>query len=130
LSGGYGSRSGYACYVDFFGDLIIFRMDGGAETPIGFGGWDGGFLVGGFWLRVQAVGSTLRMKVWGEGDTEPSLWSAEADDGTYSSGQVTLWTSEGETQFDSLSVADVPRTPRMGVQQIATLAENLQSAAD
>lgn len=39
-----------------------------------------------YWIRFQAVGSTLRVKFWADGSAEPSTWTNTATDTTYSSG--------------------------------------------
>lgn len=124
--GSFAARSGYAFLFGEFFELEVYRLDGGVATLLG-----GTFVAvsGQFHLRVQCVGRNLRAKAWPLGEAEPALWDIDIADVAHTSGRVALFSAEATAEFDDLTVLSVP-SARLGVQQVATLLDNLQAAAD
>jgi hypothetical protein len=98
--------------------LGFSRTSNGSESPIAVGVDSGVTYATGSFLkvRISITGSgptTLRMKVWRDGQTEPSAWQHTATDGTTNlqdAGQVALQTylpangSVATIRFDDLVV--------------------------
>lgn len=60
-----------------------------------------------YWLRFNLVGSTLKLRVWQDGISEPSTWNVTVTDASLSSGGYGLGSdAAGSTSFDSLTVTD------------------------
>lgn len=65
----------------------------------------------GYWMRFRAEGSTLRVRVWAQGTTEPATWLITATDTGIASGAVGQYVYEPNTvEFDSFSAVTGPRT--------------------
>ena len=81
-------------------------------------------------LRVQIIGTTLKMKVWLDGSAEPSSWTLTGTDSTFSSGYVGVqndfYISSGPG-----SVTDfvVNNTPSGAATSISVLTPTTQLAA-
>ncbi|MFL5541698.1 MAG: hypothetical protein ACJ8J0_22120 [Longimicrobiaceae bacterium] len=62
------------------------------------GGW--------YWIRFAALGSTLRAKVWADGQAEPGGWTVQGNDAGLSSGSVGAYVYEPNgVDFDLFSAA-------------------------
>jgi hypothetical protein len=74
-----------------------------------------GYVAGAFvWVRFQALGSTLRVKVWADGSSEPSSWTHSVVDTDFRGGGPTgvrLFHTTGNTSTPTLSVDDFTATP-------------------
>jgi hypothetical protein len=87
-------------------------------------------------LVGQVAGTRLRAKVWPAGTEEPSEWMAEAFDHSHSDSAeagcagFSFDTTVNPIDFDDFAVQAVPASAALGPQQIATLVEILQVAAD
>lgn len=72
-----------------------------------------------YWLRFNLVGSTLKLKAWQDGTSEPSSWTVTETDSSLSSGGYGLGSdATGSTDFDSLTVTDAT------LVSLATLAQD------
>lgn len=62
-----------------------------------------------YWLRFNLSGSTLKLKVWQDGTSEPGSWTVTTTDSSLSSGGYGLGSdATGSTSFDSLTITDAP----------------------
>jgi hypothetical protein len=97
-SGSEWVKNGYGLYVGAYpsGDLGLVRASSGAETSIAGGSftWTAGV---DYKAKINFVGATLRAKVWLASGSEPSGWTLQASDGTYTSGGVDLSLLSGAT---------------------------------
>lgn len=60
-----------------------------------------------YWLRFNLVSTTLRLKFWQDGTSEPASWTVTTTDSSLSSGGYGLGSDAvGSTSFDSLTVTD------------------------
>ena len=60
-----------------------------------------------YWMRFRAQGTTLQVRVWPYGQTEPTTWLVTATDSGITSGQMGLYVYETNTvDFDAYSVTD------------------------
>lgn len=73
-----------------------------------------------YWVKLQIIGTTLRLRAWADGTTEPSTWLITATDSSLASG---TWGVRGQVvaggtntlpvtaQFDSLTVSSIGVSP-------------------
>lgn len=60
-----------------------------------------------YWLRFNLVSTTLRLRFWQDGTSEPGTWTVTVTDSALSSGGYGLGSdAAGSTSFDSLTVTD------------------------
>lgn len=61
-----------------------------------------------FWVRINANGTALKVRVWQDGDGEPGTWAMSVTDSNYSSGLIGLRSSINNCDWyvDWISVAD------------------------
>lgn len=72
-----------------------------------------------YWLKFNLVGTTLKLKAWQDGTSEPANWTLTTTDSSLSSGGYGLGSdATGSTSFDSLTVTDASLT------NLATLAQD------
>ncbi|MCC6956753.1 MAG: DUF2341 domain-containing protein, partial [Anaerolineales bacterium] len=60
-----------------------------------------------YWLRLQAVGSTLRARIWQDGASEPGAWNINTTDTTYQSSPnigLTLYYHDTNADWDDIQV--------------------------
>jgi hypothetical protein len=87
-------------------------------------------------VRAVALGDFLAAKVWEDGNPEPAGWMVTAHDTSHTTGQVgcAAFSYDAgdalDVAFDDFAAIDVGESTRLGPQQIATLDDNLQQAAD
>lgn len=77
-----GTRTGYACRVRT-NSIDTYRFTGATFTAItnttvsfSSGTW--------CWVRFRINGTTVRARIWADGDSEPGTWDCDATDATYS----------------------------------------------
>lgn len=116
--------NGQSLRLDTNGNLYLYRQNNNTLTvitasPTNVGASVG---VGPRNLRLQQVGTTIRVKVWNQGAAEPAGWQLSATDaGAFTSaGRLSLAVAAGfgsttaasqTVQFDTLTVSDVTTTP-------------------
>lgn len=96
-------------------NLVIYKRVSGSYTAIATVAHGLTITTGTvLWLRLQATGTTIRARVWIDGNTEPTGWTASATDSTYSSGSQGVrfgWVSGGGTtqqvNADTFAVDDL-----------------------
>lgn len=72
-----------------------------------------------YWFRFNLVSTTLKLRVWQDGTTEPTSWTLTTTDSSLSSGGYGLGSdATGNTSFDSLTVTDAT------LVSLATLAQS------
>jgi hypothetical protein len=88
---GYSSESGYYCMLQYEDNdddplLWLVRMSNGdwvpLDDPVEIS------VAGDVWLKCEVEGSALRTRTWPVGSSEPSAWTLEVNDSTYSTGRV------------------------------------------
>src|SRR5260221_702393 len=95
------------------GSLGIRRVNSGVSTTVGV---DVSFAISNntfYWMRAQIIGSTIKARMWADGNAEPSTWNETATDGTPISGagrfglySVINTTATDVNTFDSFSAND------------------------
>lgn len=64
-----------------------------------------------YWLRFNLVSTTLRLKFWQDGSSEPTAWTVTTTDASLSSGGYGLGSdATGSTSFDTMTVTNAPGT--------------------
>jgi hypothetical protein len=106
-SGSEWLKNGYALYVGAYpgGDLALTRTSSGLQTTIDgvpFT-WTAGV---DYKAKISFVGSTLRAKVWLASVSEPSAWTLQATDTTYTSGGIDISLLSGATAADRQWIVD------------------------
>jgi len=110
--------NGQSCRLDTNGDVYLYRQNNGSltvltSTPVNVGGWVG---AGPRRVRIQQVGTAVRVQVWAAGTTQPTTWAVNITDAgaLTSAGRLSLAVAAGfsgaasATQtalFDDLIVA-------------------------
>jgi hypothetical protein len=87
LSGNSAGTTGYIVLVRPTAgntNIRLSRFSGGAETVIITADYGSTFLAN-TWYRVKVYmnGTTMRVRVWKDGDSEPSTWLIDTTDATY-----------------------------------------------
>lgn len=61
-----------------------------------------------FWVRINANGTTLKVRVWQDGSGEPETWAMSVTDSSYSAGDIGLRSSINNCDWycDWISIAD------------------------
>ena len=60
-----------------------------------------------YWMRFRLEGTSLKVKVWADGETEPEAWTVETTDSSHSSGYVGFGGAAHKHEFDSLNIEDI-----------------------
>lgn len=70
-----------------------------------------------YWIRVQCMGSTLRMKAWTDGDPEPNDWSLSTVDTSHASGAVGCgaFNATGVKGFDDFEILNIRFTGEVAI---------------
>ena len=92
--GGNGSTyeplAGYGFEYQFTGDTLFYEYNGaGGRTQIG-GTSNVGASAATRWIRVQTIGSAIKVKTWLASGAEPGTWNFTTTDSTWTSGYLTL----------------------------------------
>jgi hypothetical protein len=100
-------KNGYALRVGAYpdGGYSLIRTAAGVETTLA--GVPFTFTAGvDYKAKINFVGTTLRAKVWLAAGSEPSGWTLQADDSTYTSGGIDISLLSGATGNDRQWIVD------------------------
>lgn len=89
-------------------ELQIYKVVAGTNTPIVTGSF-GCSAATKAWMRCQAVGTTIRVKMWNNGTAEPSAWTLSTTDSSFTSGGVQIrnyLNSNRSIAIDQMSIDD------------------------
>lgn len=87
VSGSSGAEHGYMCELVDNNVFRIAKYDGSAtHVPLDSVAFSWSTSTW-YWMHVEYVGTTLRAKVWPDGDTEPGSWMVSASDSEWQSTQ-------------------------------------------
>jgi tyrosinase len=116
--------NGQSCRLDTNGNLYLYRHNSGSLTALNASPANVGPLVGrgSRNLRIQQVGTALRVKVWNGGTAEPAVWALDLTDaGAWTTGgRISLGVAAGfngaiaasqTAVFDNLIVSGAPADP-------------------
>lgn len=95
-----GTTVGYYAVAEN-GIIIGHRESNATTTTLGSGG---SYSSSDIWIRFQADSTSLKARVWDDGDTEPSTWDVEVTDSNFSSGWAGIRVSGGTDQWDEVGV--------------------------
>lgn len=104
--GSSGSEDGYVLRVrDNFRAIYIQKWVGGTDTDLANTGYVSAGLPNAtlsgqlYWARFQISGTTLRGRIWLDGEAEPGTWHVSATDSDLSSGWVGVATIESSIDY-------------------------------
>lgn len=98
-SGSTGTESAYYVEADQTNHRIeLFKVVAGVVTSLGV---TGGFYQPStwFWVRLQAIGTAIKAKIWRKGETEPGAWTIEATDSSIAGAGWAGWQSLSGTGY-------------------------------
>ena len=113
------------------GGLVFAKLVSGGFTQLGSGSFTLNINTF-YWIRVVMSGSHLQARIWADGSSEPSTWTIDTTDTTYSAaGQFGVSTntfSQGTdtVKFDSITVTDNssgPVTTTYSFTDVVTLSD-------
>ncbi|MFP3907123.1 MAG: hypothetical protein ACLFRV_03955 [Acidimicrobiales bacterium] len=110
------TKDGYAAGFIGSSNVRIRGWDDGAAFSVGSITSFSSSLNTWYWLRLEASGTTIQMKVWsGDFDTEPGSWTISATDSTVSAaGHVGIQLPlNGDCDFDYFAVGTPSDRPRL-----------------
>lgn len=143
--------NGQSLRLDTNGDLYLYRQNNGSLTVLTSTPTNVGALVGAGprSLRVQQIGTAIRVKIWATGAAEPSVWTLQVTDvGAWTTGgRFTVAIASGfggpsgsasTAQFDDLVVSDAgtttttPAPPAVGARRnwVSLTATEQQAVID
>lgn len=84
-----------------------------------------------YWLRFNLVSTTLRLKFWQDGSSEPTSWTVTTTDASLSSGGYGLGSdATGSTSFDTMTVTNAPGTRTITPVTAALKTTNTRTVPD
>lgn len=128
--------SGYAFEIDpssASSNVLVYKHVSGTFTAISSLATFAATASTKFFVRVQAVGTALRMRIWNNGSAEPTTWLIDVTDASLASGgvQVRNFSAAGAnrtTLVDSLSV-DAPIQIATGLDMSMVVGSPVVSSA-
>lgn len=109
------SETGYTVHIDASNDEIVLDkfVGGGARQVVASAVFnDVSPLTAWFYVRIQAVGTALKVRHWIEGADEPSTWDIEVTDSSIAGpGWIGIWSYNGDGQFDWLGAGTAGSAP-------------------
>jgi hypothetical protein len=124
----YGSTTQFYYGVLTGGNTLAIGMDNSGFSTLASASFS--YSAGtAYWLRFQVIGTTLKLRGWADGGSEPGTWNVTKTDSTFASGGFGLASDSGSatnTQFDSLTITDGATTGTTNVpSESVTLAETV-----
>ena len=104
---GYRPRNGYGVELQSNSGTVVLQknVNGTASTLATVTGAQQ-LTTGKQWLRLRVSGSTIQFKIWADGTTEPTTWTATSTDTSVTApGQLFLSLNRGSTNVGSKSVS-------------------------
>lgn len=107
-SGSSGSETAYGFFMGLnSGTITVNKLVSGSGTTLGTDSfsWSTGTY---FWVRFRVNGTSLKARIWEDGDIEPSTWNIEVSDSSISGvgwAGFGAFTSSGNRDFDFVSIA-------------------------
>ncbi len=97
--GTLGAENGYRLLLGINSTLAIGKLSGGtpstldsASHPFVLGGW--------YWVRFGATGTTIRARVWADGDAEPVAWTLSTTDASFPDGYLGFHLVHAAARYD------------------------------
>lgn len=101
----------YLCRYDGAGHIAFFKNVGGTKTTVTSVAFTPGVSNNFYWFRFIVQGSTIQIRHWADGASEPSTWDINTTDtGITAAGKVGLYgfnNFAANDTFDSYSAADI-----------------------
>lgn len=109
--------NGYFVEVTYASNFVNLRKTvAGTSTQVGAANVAKTFTAGtAFWCRLEAIGTTIRWRIWNDGTQEPSVWDDSATDSTFTSGKPVFSSQNngaGQTFFDVDQISIEDAMPR------------------
>lgn len=95
------TSAGYGAQIRF--DDQKFRLErwgisnlGEVDKTITIGSW--------YWVKVSAIGTAIKAKMWADGTTEPASWDIEVTNATHASGQIGFSSESANAHYDDFTI--------------------------
>lgn len=129
-------NNGYIFYCDILANTVHLQKEtAGSGTDIGGTGVSFTFVGGtAYQLKLQAIGTAIKAKIWDASGAEPGTWTITATDSTYTTGlngfRDQTNTSTCQANWDDFSLNDSPGgagTANLGTATLGITANALSS---